>query len=144
MDKYISWPQAALSALGGYAIYWMGGLDNLLTALLAMMVIDYITGIFKAVCKKTLNSVIGFTGIAKKVLMLSLVALSFIIEQLLKVPFPLREVVIMFFVSNEGLSILENSADSGLPIPKKLRDILKQLTKDENDGENDKEDGNNA
>lgn len=92
-------------------------------------VVDYITGIAKAVHAKTLSSETGFRGIAKKVLTLSVVALAFVLDQVTGGVLPLREVTIVFFIANEGLSILENAAGAGLPIPQKLVDALEQLGK---------------
>lgn len=122
--------------LGGCLAYWLGGLDSLLTALLALIALDYLTGLLKGVCNKNLSSEIGFRGIAHKVLTLLVVALAFVIETLVGLNFPLREIVITFFIANEGLSVLENVAEAGLPIPSVLRKLLLQL-RSKNDGEDD-------
>lgn len=116
-----------IAAVGGGVAYWLGGLDKLLTALLVLIIVDYITGIAKAVHNKALSSEVGFRGIAKKVLTLSVVALAFVLDQVTGGVLPLREVTIVFFIANEGLSILENAAGTGLPIPQKLMDALAQL-----------------
>lgn len=119
--------KAVLATVGGGIVFWLGGLDQLLTALIAVIILDYLTGVLKAVHSKALSSEIGFKGIAKKVLTLVVVALAFIIESLTTHALPLREIVIMFFIANEGISILENAVGTGLPVPAKLRDILAQL-----------------
>lgn len=122
------------ATVGGVIVFWLGGLDRLLAALIAVIVLDYLTGIIKAIHTKTLSSRVGFDGIAKKVQALVVVALAFIIENLTAHTLPLREIVIMFFVANEGISILENAAGTGLPIPARLRAVLVQLK-----GEGDKD-----
>lgn len=119
--------KAAIAAVGGGIAYWLGGLDQLLTALLVVIVLDYLTGILKAIHNRELSSEIGFKGIAKKVMCLLVVALAFVIENVTAHTLPLREIVIMFFIANEGLSILENAAGAGLPVPQKLVEILAQL-----------------
>ena len=119
--------KAAAAMAGGWILYGLGGLDNALISLLVLMVLDYFTGLLKAWCVGKLSSATGFRGIAKKVMGLSVVALAFIIQKLTGGAFALREVVILFFIANESLSILENAAQAGLPIPPKLRDALEQL-----------------
>ena len=132
MNKYINTILAILAALGGLVIRYLGGLDQLLMALLALIVVDYITGVAKAVATKALDSKIGFKGIARKTLIPSVVALSYIAESLTGGAVPLREAVILFFAANEGISILENAAAVGLPIPEKLKETLAQLRGKEN------------
>lgn len=118
---------AIICATGGFCAYWLGGLDTILICLTAMIVVDYLTGVMQAVATKTLNSNIGFKGIAKKVTILLIVALSYIIEQATNGGFQIREIVIMFFIANEAISLVENAVKIGLPIPQKLVDILEQL-----------------
>ena len=119
--------KSAVAATGGVVAYWLGGLDKLLISLLVLIVVDYITGILKGIYHKNLSSEIGFKGIAKKVMCLSIVALAFVIQNLTDYAFAVREIVIVFFIANEGISILENAAQIGLPVPRKLRDVLEQL-----------------
>lgn len=119
--------KGVVAALGGVIIYWLGGLDELLTALIVVIVLDYITGVLGAVHSRALSSEVGFRGIVKKVLCLVIVALSFVVEQLVAGSLPLREIVIMFFVANEGLSILENAGKMGLKLPDKLMEALVKL-----------------
>ena len=120
--------QIAVTAIGGWLGYFMGGLDGLLIALLVLMVLDYLTGIMCAVIEKKLSSAIGFIGICKKCLILMLVGLANIIDlYVVGSGSALRSAVVCFYLSNEGLSLLENTVRIGLPVPDKLRDVLKQL-----------------
>lgn len=118
---------AVLCAFGGFLIYWLGGLDTLLICLIAMLVVDYISGVLQAIHNRTLNSEIGWKGIVKKITTLLIVAVAFIIEMATDNDFAIREVVIMFFIANEAISLIENAGKMGLPIPQKLIDILEQL-----------------
>jgi len=122
--------QAAFTAAGGYIGWFLGGCDGLIYALVTFVVIDYITGLMVAVLEKKLSSEIGFRGIFKKVLIFVFVGIGNIIDvQLLKNGSAVRGAVIFFYISNEGISIIENSSKVGLPIPKKLKDILGQINK---------------
>ena len=120
--------QLAFTVLGGWIGYFLGGCDGLLIALVAFAAIDYITGIMCAVSEKKLNSKVGFKGICRKVLIFTLVGVANIIDvQVIGTGSVLRTAVIFFYLSNEGVSLLENAAHLGLPIPKKLKEILVQL-----------------
>lgn len=120
--------QIAFSAFGGFLGWFLGGADGFLYALIAFVVIDYITGLMCAFADKTLSSEIGFKGICRKVLIFALVGIGNIVDVLvLGEVGVLRTAVIFFYLSNEGVSILENSAHLGLPIPQKLKDVLSQL-----------------
>lgn len=112
--------------IGGFLITFWGGWDSLIAALIALMVIDYITGVVKAIYLKKLSSEIGYHGLIKKVLVLIVVGAAVVLQSVLPQNIPLREITIMFFVCNEGISILENAATM-IPIPKKLKDVLLQL-----------------
>lgn len=128
--------QMACAALGGWIGYFVGGMDGMLIALIVFMVLDYITGLMCAVMDKKLSSAVGFRGICKKVLILMLVGVANIIDiHVVGQGSALRGAVIAFYLSNEGLSLLENTAYIGLPIPDKLREILAQLhnREDKND-----------
>lgn len=127
-----------LGAVGGFIAYWLGGLDTILIALIAMLVIDYISGVLAAVHNKEVDSEVGWKGIVKKVFTLLVVAVAFIIELATESAFAIREIVIMFFIANEAISLVENAGKIGLPIPQKLITILTQLKGkgDENNGEN--------
>lgn len=120
--------QAAITAVGGWLGYLIGGMDGMMTALIVLMVLDYVTGVMCAVIDKNLSSAIGFRGIFKKVLILMLVGVAHIVDtNVVGSGAALRGAIIAFYLSNEGLSLLENAAHIGLPIPDRLRDVLKQL-----------------
>ena len=120
--------QIAVAALGGWLGYFLGGVDGLLIALVVFMTLDYVTGIMCAIVDKKLSSAVGFKGICKKVLILMLVGVANILDvHVVGQGSALRGAVIAFYLSNEGLSLLENAAYIGLPIPDKLREILEQL-----------------
>ena len=128
MKEIWNWTQAAIAAAGGGLGYFLGGWDGFLYALLAFVVIDYITGLMCAILDKKLSSEVGFRGIFKKVLIFSLVAIGNIVDQsVIGDGSVIRTAVIFFYLSNEGVSILENAAHIGLPVPQKLKDILEQL-----------------
>lgn len=120
--------QTAVTALGGILGYFVGGLDGLLTALIILMVLDYITGVMCAIVDKKLSSAIGFKGIFKKVLIFMLVGVAHIMDlNVIGTGDALRSAVICFYLSNEGVSLLENAGHLGLPIPEKLKAVLAQL-----------------
>lgn len=126
----------ATAALGGFVGWFLGGFDGFLYALLAFVIIDYLTGVVVAVLEKKLSSEVGFRGIMKKVFIFCLVAVGHIVDtQLIRGGSTIRTAVIFFYLSNEGISILENVAMIGLPIPEKLKAVLEQL-RDEKKGEN--------
>lgn len=120
--------QLVFAAVGGWLGWFLGGCDGLLFALVAFVVIDYITGIMCAVVDKKLSSAVGFNGIFKKVLIFALVGVGHILDsRVIGAGSVLRTAVIFFYLSNEGISLLENAGHLGLPIPKKLKSILEQL-----------------
>ena len=120
--------QIAFSALGGFLGWFLGGADGFLYALIAFVVIDYATGVLCAIADKNLSSEVGFKGICRKVLIFTLVGIGNILDvYVLGEAGVLRTAVIFFYISNEGVSLLENSAHLGLPIPEKLKDVLAQL-----------------
>ena len=120
--------QIAITAIGGWLGYFLGGTDGLLIALLAFAVLDYVTGIMCAIADKKLSSAVGFRGICRKVLIFALVGVGHILDtQVVGTGSALRSAVICFYLSNEGISLLENAAHLGLPIPEKLKAILEQL-----------------
>lgn len=132
MKNIINTIQLIFTALGGYLGWFLGGIDGFMYALIAFVVIDYLTGIMVAIIEKKLSSKVGFRGIFKKVLVFALVAIGHMIDTyIIQNVSAIRTAVIFFYLSNEGISILENSAKIGLPIPKKLKDVLKQINKDE-------------
>ena len=120
--------QAIFTAVGGWLGWFLGGCDGLLYALLAFVVIDYVTGIMCAVVDKKLSSAVGFRGIFKKVLIFALVGIGHTIDAyVIGNGSILRTAVIFFYLSNEGVSLVENAGHLGLPIPKKLKAVLEQL-----------------
>ena len=120
--------QVAITAVGGWIGWFLGGVDGMLIALIVLMALDYISGVMCAIEDKKLSSAVGFKGIAKKVLILMLVGVANILDtNVVGGGAVLRGAVICFYLSNEGLSLLENAAYLGLPIPDKLREILAQL-----------------
>ena len=136
MKQIWSGIQLAFTAVGGFLGWFLGGVDGFLYALIAFTVIDYITGVMCAVTDKNLSSSVGFKGICRKVLIFTLVGIGNIVDvYVLDQGGVLRTAVIFFYLSNEGVSILENSAHLGLPIPEKLKDVLEQLH--DREGKND-------
>ncbi|MBO5094753.1 MAG: phage holin family protein [Lachnospiraceae bacterium] len=133
MEKYLNGTSIVIGAIGGTFIKALGGYDMLLRTMLCMTVLDYITGMIKAVYQKQLSSGIGFHGILKKIMVFMLIAAANILQPLMGNTIPVRETVIMFFISNEGLSLLENAAVM-IPIPDSFRKILLQI-RDGNEGE---------
>ena len=120
--------QVAITAIGGWIGWFLGGVDGMLIALIVLMALDYLSGVMCAIVDKKLSSAIGFKGICKKVLILMLVGVANIIDvHVVGTGAVLRGADICFYLSNEGLSLLENAAYLGLPIPDKLREILAQL-----------------
>lgn len=120
--------QLIFSALGGWLGYFLGGCDGLLYTLLAFTAMDYITGIMCAVNDHTLSSEVGFRGICRKVLIFMLVGIANILDaDIIGTGSVLRTAVIFFYISNEGVSLLENAAHLGLPVPEKIKAVLEQI-----------------
>ena len=128
MKEFWNTIQLVFAAVGGWLGYFLGGCDGLLYTLLAFVVLDYITGIMCAIVDHKLSSEIGFKGIFKKVLIFALVGIGHLLDvQVLGSVGVLRTAVIFFYLSNEGVSVVENAAHLGLPIPEKLKAVLEQL-----------------
>ena len=128
MKEFWNTIQLVFAAVGGWLGYFLGGCDGLLYALIAFVAIDYITGVMCAISDKTLSSEVGFKGICRKVLIFLLVGIGNIIDvQVLGSPGDLRTAVIFFYLSNEGVSLLENAAHLGLPVPDAIKTVLEQL-----------------
>ena len=120
--------QFVFTAVGGWLGYFLGGCDGLLYALIAFVAIDYITGVMCAIAEKKLSSEVGFKGICRKVLIFLLVGIANILDvQVIQTGSVLRTAIIFFYISNEGVSLLENAAHLGLPVPEKIKVVLKQL-----------------
>lgn len=141
MKEFWGITQAVFAGLGGWIGYYLGGCDGLLYVLIACVAVDYITGVMCAVADKKLSSAVGFKGICRKVLIFLLVGVAHLIDvHIIGTGAVLRTAVIFFYISNEGVSLLENAGHLGLPIPGKLRLVLEQLhdraEKSEEKGEN--------
>lgn len=128
MKEFWSVVQMVFIAVGDWLRYFLGGCDGLLYALLAFVVLDYITGVMCAVADRKLSSEVGFKGICQKVLIFALVGIGHLLDtQVIGTESVLRTAVIFFYISNEGLALVENAAYLGLPIPSKIHKVLKQL-----------------
>lgn len=120
--------QIAVSAIGAWLGYFLGGVDGLMIALIVFMTLDYLTGLMCAVLDKKLSSAVGFRGIFKKALILIMVGIANVVDvHVVGTGSALRGAVICFYLSNEGLSLLENAAYIGLPVPERLKEVLAQL-----------------
>lgn len=128
MKEFWNTIQLVFTAVGGWLGYFLGGCDGLLYALIAFVVIDYITGVMCAISDHTLSSEVGFKGICRKVLIFLLVGIANVLDvQVIQTGCVLRTAVIFFYISNEGVSLLENAAHLGLPVPDKIKVVLEQL-----------------
>ena len=134
MDKLFNWIRVIGGVIGGFLAYWLGGWDTLLKTIVCLAVLDYITGWIKAILHKELSSEIGFKGLLKKIIMFIVIAVAYAIQGLMGGTVPLREVVIMFYIANEALSLLENAAEF-IPVPDKLKEVLLQLRDKDAEGE---------
>ncbi|WP_432763131.1 phage holin family protein [Enterococcus hirae] len=129
--------QTGFVATGGLVGWYLGGFDASLYTLLAFVMVDYITGVLRAINEKKVSSRIGAKGITKKILIFLLVGVGHMLDLELKTGNVLRDAVIFFYISNEGISLLENAVSIGLPLPEKVKEALKQLH-----GKEDNENGN--
>ena len=128
MKEFWNTIQMVFTAVGGWLGYFLGGCDGLLIALVVFAVVDYITGVMCAISDKKLSSEVGFRGICRKVLIFFLVGVANILDvQVIGTGSILRTAIIFFYLSNEGVSLLENAAHLGLPVPEKLKAVLEQL-----------------
>ncbi len=128
MKEFWNTIQFAFTAIGGWLGYFLGGCDGLLYALLAFVAVDYITGVMCAMADHSLSSEVGFKGICRKVLIFLLVGIANILDvQVIGAGSVLRTAVVFFYISNEGISLLENAGHLGLPIPAKMKEVLEQL-----------------
>ena len=126
MKQFVTTMQYVFAAMGGAIGAVLGGFDGFLYALIVFVVVDYITGLMAAVINKEVSSEVGFHGIVKKVVIFCLVAVGHICDGSV-----VRTAVIFFYLSNEGISILENATRIGLPVPQKLKNVLEQLKEDD-------------
>lgn len=128
MKEFWNMIQMVFAAIGGWLGYFLGGCDGLIIALVVFVVVDYLTGILCAIADKSLSSKVGFLGIAKKVVIFMLVGVANILDvEVIGTGSVLRTAVIFFYLSNEGISMLENATHLGLPVPTKLKDVLEQI-----------------
>jgi len=128
MKEFWNVIQLVFAAIGGWLGWFLGGCDGLLFALIAFVAVDYITGVMCAIVDKNLSSAVGFKGICRKVLIFLLVGIAHILDaQVIGAGSVLRTAIIFFYLSNEGVSLLENAAHPGLPVPEKLKDVLQQI-----------------
>ena len=141
MKEFWNTMQFIFTVLGGWLGHFLGGCDGLLIALVAFVSIDYVTGVMCAISDKDLSSRVGFKGICRKILIFALVGVANLIDvQVIQTGSILRTAVVFFYLSNEGVSLLENAAHLGLPIPKKLKAVLEQLHDKHNKEEDNKHD----
>ena len=128
MQEFWNMIQMVFAAVGGWLGYYLGGCDGLLLALVAFAAADYLTGVMCAVSDRKLSSNVGFKGICRKVLIFLLVGIANILDvHVIGTGSVLRTAVIFFYISNEGVSLLENAAHLGLPVPEKIKAVLEQL-----------------
>ncbi len=124
--------RCAFAAMGGAVGSVLGGWDGFLYALILFVVTDYVSGVFLAINEGKLSSAVGFKGIEKKVFLFFLVAVANCIDEyVLMTGDVLRTAVIFFYISNEGISILENATALGLPVPEKMKKVLEQINSKE-------------
>lgn len=126
MEKMFNGISIAFGVIGGLIVSFLGGWDGLAITLVSFIVLDWITGLLKAIYNKNLSSYTGFKGIIKKVVILIIVGVAVLLEKNMGIP-AIREIVMMFFIANEGISLLENVSQMGVPFPDKLKEILIQL-----------------
>lgn len=133
MEKYFNEISVGFGLIGGFICKFLGGWDMLLKAIVILVVLDYVTGLLKAIYNKSLSSEIGFKGLIRKIIIFIVIATAYVIQGIVGDAIPLREITILFFIANESLSLLENAGEF-VPIPDKLKDTLIQLrdNKEEN------------
>ena len=126
MEKYMNSVSVIFGLVGGFAVGWLGGMDTILHTLMVVVIVDYITGLMKGWKLQQISSRIGFNGLLKKILIFIVVGVAVELEKILGNAIPLREVVIMFYLANEGISFLEN-VSVFIPLPEKLRTVFMQI-----------------
>ena len=126
MEKYFNSLSIITGIVGGFICKHLGGFDMLLGVIITLIVLDYLTGILKAIYNKQLSSEIGYKGIIKKVFIFIVIATAYEIQKVIGDSIPLREMTLVFFIANEAISLLENASEF-IPIPEQLRDVLVQL-----------------
>ena len=132
MKEVINGVQFFITILGGFFGWLLGGLDGLAYDLVLFVAVDYITGVMAGIVEKKISSEVGFKGIFRKVVIFILVSIAHIIDsKILGNGSAIRTAVIFFYISNEGISILENAVRIGIPIPQKLMDVLHQINRED-------------
>lgn len=129
MNKYFNDISIVFGLVGGFICSFLGGWDMLLKSIVILMVLDYVTGLLKAIYNKKLSSEIGFKGLIRKITIFIVIATAYVIQGIVGDEVPLREITILFFIANEGISLIENSSEF-VPIPEKLKNVLIQLRKE--------------
>lgn len=128
MKEFWNSIQFVFTAIGGWLGWFLGGCDGLIIALVIFAALDYATGVMCAVADHKLSSAVGFKGICRKVLIFALVGVGHVLDTyVIGTGSILRTAVIFFYLSNEGVSLIENAAHLGLPVPEKLKVVLEQL-----------------
>lgn len=126
MNNVVTYLKVGVAAIVSGLGYFLGGFDTMLRILIFLMCADYLTGVIDAIQKKELNSSVGFTGIWKKITILVLVGSTNLLGVAMEIE-GLRYMAISFYIANETLSILENASSIGVPVPKKIKEILEQI-----------------
>lgn len=129
MGKYFNSISIIFGCVGGFICNFLGGWDLLLKSIVILMVLDYVTGLLKSIYNKKLSSEVGFKGIIKKIIIFIVIATTYVIQCIIGDEIPLREITIIFFIANEGISLVENAGEF-IPIPVKLKEVLIQLRKE--------------
>lgn len=129
MEKYFNNISIIFGCVGGFICNFLGGWDLLLKSIVILMVLDYVTGLLKSIYNKKLSSEVGFKGIIKKIIIFIVIATTYVIQCIIGDEIPLREITIIFFIANEGISLVENAGEF-IPIPVKLKEVLIQLRKE--------------
>ena len=140
MKEFWNGIQLVFAIIGGWLGWFLGECDGLMYALIAFVIADYVTGVMCAVSDKRLSSEVGFKGICRKVLIFVLVGMANILDMhVIGTGCVLRTAVLFFYISNEGVSVLENAGHLGLPIPARLLNVLEQLHEDAEQEDTDNE-----
>lgn len=126
MEKYFNTVSIIIGIVGGFICKHLGGFDMLLGVIITLVVLDYLTGILKAIYNKQLSSEVGYKGIIKKIFIFIVIATAYEIQKVVGDSIPLREMTLMFFIANEAISLLENAGEF-IPIPEQLKNVLVQL-----------------
>ena len=131
MKEFWNGIQLVFAAIGGWLGWFLGECDGLMYALIAFVIADYVTGVMCAVSDRRLSSEVGFKGICRKILIFVLVGMANILDMhVIGTGCVLRTAVLFFYISNEGVSVLENAGHLGLPVPARLLNVLEQLHED--------------